>query len=141
MGKRFEQRFYHRHMNYKQVHEKMLNVYSPGKYKFKVTMRYHYTHTLNQLKLKRLTIAGAREDLEKLNLSDIADENANYTVTLENNLSILNYLNIFLPHDSTDLPVGMYISTYVHAKIFPRMFTAVHFLITKNGNNLLYTYW
>lgn len=74
--------------------------------------------------------------MEKLNLSDVADGNANDTVTLKNNLAILNYLNIFLPYDSTHLPVGMYTSTYVHAKIFARMFTVVRFLITKNGNDL-----
>lgn len=48
-----------------------------------------------------------REDLEKLKLSDVADGNTHFTITLENNLKILNYLNILLPHDSADSPVGM----------------------------------
>ena len=62
---------------------------------------------LKQLKLKRLTIAGDREDLWKPKFPYVADGNANYIITLENSSAILNYLNILLPYDSADLPVGI----------------------------------
>ena len=53
-------------MDDKQVHEKMFNVIiHQGNVNLK-PQRHITIHPLNELKLKRLTIADAREDLEKL---------------------------------------------------------------------------
>lgn len=49
--------------------------------------------------------------MEKLKFSYFAKCNlygsANYMITLENNLVVLNSLSILLPYDSADLPVGI----------------------------------
>lgn len=59
-------------------------------------MRY-YCIPVKKLKLKNLTIVGAREDLEKPKLSYIADGDANNIITLESNSATVNYLNVLLP--------------------------------------------
>ena len=50
-------------------------------------MRYHYTHLLEQLKLKRLILPRVGKDMDGLELPSTAGWNENCTAALENGVS------------------------------------------------------
>ena len=58
----------------------------------------------------------------------------NGTATSEDSLVLSYKTNIFLPHDSAILPLGIYpndLKTYIHTETCTQMFTAALFLIAK----------